>query len=84
MGGMGRKGLWVCRNLGQLLAPWPQGSEPHGGRGLLIAGCRCPAGVKCRRGHSLGERGRLGCERPLGKSPALALVAPVASPGLGG
>ena len=59
----------------------PLVSEPHGGRGPLIAGCRCPAGVKGRPGHSPGERGRLGPERTPAKSPALAPVAPVDSPG---
>ena len=55
--------------------------EPLGGRGPPIPGCRGPAGVKGRRGHSPGERGSLGPERTRAKSPALAPVAPVASPG---
>ena len=44
--GTGRTGLRVCRNVGHLLAPQPHGSEPHGVRGPLIAGCRCPVVVK--------------------------------------
>ena len=40
MGRMGWRGLRVSRNLDQFLAPLPQGSEPHGGRGPLIGGCR--------------------------------------------
>ena len=65
-----RRGLWVYRHLGHLIAPRPNVSEPHGGRGLLMARCRCPAGVKGRRGHSPGERGRLALREPPGKSPA--------------
>ena len=70
VGGTGRRGLRLCRHVGQLLAPRPRVSGPHGGRGPLIAGCRCPAGVKGRRGHSPGERGRLGPERSPGKIPS--------------
>ena len=68
--GTGRRGLRVCRYVGQLLAPRPHVSEPHGGRGTLIAGCRCPAGVKGRRGHSAGDREGLGLERVPGKIPS--------------
>ena len=56
VGGTGRRGRRVCRHVGQLLAPRPHVSEPHGVRGPLIAGCRCPVGVKGRRGHSPVER----------------------------
>ena len=31
-----------------LLPPRPQGSQPQGGRGTLITGCRCPAGARDR------------------------------------
>ena len=55
-------------------------SEPHGGRGQLIAGCRCPVGVKGQRGYSSGERGRMGPERAPGKYPSPDPMAPVASP----
>ena len=34
-----------------------------------MAGCRRPAGVKGRRGHSPGERGHPGPERAPGKMP---------------
>ena len=54
--------------------------EPLGGRGPPIPVCRGPAGVKGRRGHSPGERGRLRPERTLAKCPALAPMAPAASP----
>ena len=67
--GTGRTGLRVCRHVGLLLAPRPHVSEPHGGRGPLIQGCRCPARVKGRRGHSPGERGLLGPERAFWKFP---------------
>ena len=68
--GTGRRGLRVCRHVGQLLAPRPHVSRLHGGVGPLMAGCRRPAGVKGRRGHSPGERGRLGPERAPGKMPS--------------
>ena len=64
-----RRGLRVSRHVGLLLAPRPHVSEPHGGRGPLIQGCRCPARVKGRRGHSPGERGLLGPERAFWKFP---------------
>ena len=66
----GRRGLRVCRHVGQLLAHRPRVSKPHGGRGPLISGCRCRAGVKGWRGHSPGERGHLGPERAPGKIPS--------------
>ena len=37
VGRMGQRGLRVSRNLRLFLAPWPQGPEPQGGRGPLIA-----------------------------------------------
>ena len=68
--GTGRRGLRVCRHVGQLLAPRPPVSVLHGGGGPLMAGCRRPAGVKGRRGHSPGGRGRPGPERAPGKMPS--------------
>ena len=65
----GRRGLRVCRHVGQLLAHRPRVSKPHGGRGPLISGCRCRAGVKGWRGHSPGERGHLGPERAPRENP---------------
>ena len=79
--GTGRRGLRVCSHVGQLLAPRPHVSQLHGRGGPLMAGCRRPAGVRGRRGHSPGERGRLGPREHPGKCPALAPVAPVASLG---
>ena len=38
--GTGRRGLRVCRHVGQLLAPRPHACELHGGGGPLMAGCR--------------------------------------------
>ena len=81
VGRTGRRGLWVSSNLGQFLAPRPQGPEPRGGRVPLIVGCRCPAGVQGLRGHSPGDRGRLGPERAPGKARGLDLQAAVASSG---
>ena len=67
--GSGQSVLLVCLHLGQLLAHPAQVSQPHGVGGPLIAGIRCPARVKGRRGHSRGERGRLALRESLGKSP---------------
>ena len=80
VGRMGLRGLRVSNNLAQGLAIRPQGSEIPGGRGPLIAGCRCPAGVKGRHGHSLGERGCPCPERVPGRARGLAAEAPIASP----
>ena len=55
-GGTGRRGLRVCGQVGQLLAPRPQVSRPHGGRGQIILGFRCPAGVKEVWAHPGRER----------------------------
>ena len=54
--GSGRRVLLVCFHVGQLLAHPAQVSQPHGVGGPLIAGIRCPAGIKGRRGHSPSER----------------------------
>ena len=70
--GSGRRRLLVCLLVGQLLAHPAQVSQPHGVGGPLIAGIRCPAGVKGRRGHSPGERERLALRESPGKSPVQA------------
>ena len=76
----GRRGLRVCGHGGQLLAPQPHVSEPHGGREPLIEGCMRPAGVKGWCGHAPGERGDLGPERAPGTIPRPDPLAPDASP----
>ena len=78
--GTGRTGLRVCRHVGLLLAHRPHVSEPHGGRGPLIAAGRCPAGVQGRRGHSLGQTGSRRPELSPGRARGLAAEAPIASP----
>ena len=79
--GTGRRGLRVCSHVGQLLAPRPHVSQLHGRGGPLMAGCRRPAGVRGRRGHSPGARGRQGPERAPGRVRGLAAEASIASPG---
>ena len=44
--GSGRRGLPVCIHVRQVLAHRAQVFEPRGGRGLLVAGCKCPAGSR--------------------------------------
>ena len=73
----GSSGWWYwtvvsagCLHVGRILAPPPHVSEPLGGTGPLISGCRFPAVVKEWRGHSTGERGHLDHERAPGKFPS--------------
>ena len=44
--GSGQRGLRVCLHVRQVPAHRAQVFEPRGGRGLLIAGCKCPAGSR--------------------------------------
>ena len=67
--GSGQRGQGVCLHIRQVLAHRAKVSEPHGARGSLIAGFRCPAGDKGRSGHSPGERGRLALREFPGKYP---------------
>ena len=60
----------VCLHVGRILAPPPHVSEPLGGTGPFISGCRCPAVVKEWRGHCTGERGHLDHERAPEKFPS--------------
>ena len=76
----GRRGLRVCGHGGQLLAPWPHVSEPHGCRGPLIDRCRCRAGIKGSPGHAPRERGHLTSEMAPGKISNPDPLAPEASP----
>ena len=66
MMGSGRRGLRVCSHAGLLLAPWPHVSEPHGGRGPLIAGCRCPVVVEDWLGILQATEGAWTLESPPG------------------
>ena len=52
--GSGQRGLRVCLHVRQVLAHWAQVFEPRGGRWLLIAGCKCPAGSR----KGMGTPGR--------------------------
>ena len=67
--GTGPSGLRLCRYVGELLEHQAEVSKSHGGRGPLIEGCRCPAGVKGWRGHSPGDRVCLALREFPGKSP---------------
>ena len=43
-GGFGPEGSGVCLHVRQVPEHRAQVFEPRGGRGLLIPGCKCPAG----------------------------------------
>ena len=71
--GTGRRGLRVCLHVRQVLTQGAQVFEPRGGRGLLIAGCKCPAGSRKGMGTPGRHRAPGLIEFP-GKSPAQAPV----------
>ena len=52
--GSGQRGPRVCLRVRQVPAHRAQVFEPRGGRGLLIAGCKCPAGSR----KGMGTPGR--------------------------
>ena len=52
--GSGQRGLGVCLHVRQVPAHRAQVFEPRGGRRLLIAGCKCPAGSR----KGMGTPGR--------------------------
>ena len=53
-GGFGPEGSGVCLHVRQVPAHRAQVFEPRGGRRLLIAGCKCPAGSR----KGMGTPGR--------------------------
>ena len=52
--GSGKRGPRVCLHVRQVPAHRAQVFDPRGGRGLLIAGCKCPAGSR----KGMGTPGR--------------------------
>ena len=69
MVGTGRRGLRVCLHVRQLLAHRAQVFEPRGGRGLLIAGCKCPAGSRIGEGTPWPTQGTGPLESSLENPP---------------
>ena len=74
MVGLGLRCLFVCLHVGQLLAHPAQVFEPHGGRGLLIAGCNCPAGSRNGVGTPRATQGTGPLESSMGNPPPMPPV----------
>ena len=74
MVGSGQRGLRVCLHERQVLAQRAQVFEPRGGRGLLIAGGECPAGLRDGVGTPRATEGTWSLESSLEKSPPRPLV----------
>ena len=80
MVGSVRRRLRVCLHVRQVLAQRAQVFEPRGGRGLLIAGCKCPAGSRNGVGTPRATQGTGPLEsclenpRPGPPSPSLSLA----------
>ena len=72
--GSGRRGLLVCLHVRQVLAHRAQVFEPRGGRGLLIAGCKCPEGSRDGVGTARATEGTWPLESSLENSPPRPLV----------
>ena len=69
--GSGQRSLGVCLHVCQVPAHRTQVFQPRGGRRLLIAGCKCPAGSRKGMGTP-GHTGHRVLREFHGKSPAQA------------
>ena len=65
----GTEGSGVCLHVRQVPAHRAQVFEPRGGRGLLIAGCKCPAGSRNRMGTPRATQGTGPLESSMGNPP---------------
>ena len=70
----GQRGLWVCLHVRQVLAQRAQVFEPRGGRGLLIAGCKCRAGSRNGMGTPRATQGTGPLESSMGNPPPMPPV----------
>ena len=64
--GSGQRGLRVCLHVRQVPPHRAQVFEPRGGRGLLIAGCKCPAGSRNGMGTPRATQGTGPLESSMG------------------
>ena len=74
MVGSGQRGLRVWLHVRQVPAHRAQVFEPRGGRGLLIAGCQCPAGSRNGMGTPRATQGTGPLDSSLENSPPRPLV----------
>ena len=74
MVGSRQRGLRVCLHVRQVPACRAQVFEPRGGRGLLIAGCKCPAGSRNRMGTPRATQGTGPLESSMGNPPPMPRV----------
>ena len=72
--GSGQRGLRVCLHVRQVPAHRAQVFEPRGGRGLLIAGCKCPAWSRNRMGTLRATQGTGPLESSMGNPPPMPRV----------
>ena len=72
--GSGQRGLRVCLHVRQVPAHRAQVFEPRGGRGLLIAGCKCPAGSRNGMGTPRATQGTGPLESSMGIPPPTSPV----------
>ena len=74
MVGSGQRALRVCLHVRQVPAHRAQVFEPRGGRGLLIAGCKCPAGSRNGMGTPRATQGTGPLESSMGNPPPMPPV----------
>ena len=74
MVGSRQRGLRVCFHVRQVPAHRAQVFEPYGGRGLLIAGCKCPAGSRNGMGTPRATQGTGPLESSMGNPPPMPPV----------
>ena len=73
-GGFGTEGSAGWLHVRQVPANRAQVFEPRGGRGLLIAGCECPAGSRNGMGTPRATQGTGTLESSMGNPPPMPPV----------
>ena len=74
MVGSGLRCLFVCLHVRQVPAHRAQVFEPRGGRGLLMAGWKCPAGSRNGMGTPRATQGTGPLESSMGNPPPMPPV----------